>query len=282
MDFSRQIHLAGRPPRACHADCVYQPDHSGYAELRRGLGHDRLQPPVKGFTLADLELNGVALPSLTSTDPNQPALTLTSNDGQNWTLGNLAGYTCVYNSYSLKFNPSMISGVTDYASDALSVAPSTSWLNINTSVIMGSGSGMTIGGDGNDSTKSGVNINYPSSPPLVYDPSIWGASSVTVLAATGDLVNLDYSLGNFLPIGGMTVTGPAVPNNGVGLEINFDSAPGDDTVTITSTQIFVNQWPVITYSHIAYFEFKMGTGNNTLIVNGVALAAPAPCPTGRT
>ena len=132
--------------------------------------------PVKGFTLADLELNGVALPSLTSTDPNQPALTLTSNDGQYWTLGNLAGYTCVYNSYLLKFNPLMISGITDYASDALSVAPSTLWTNVNTSLIPGTGSGMTIGGDGNDSTKSGVNINYPSSPPLVYDPSIWGAS----------------------------------------------------------------------------------------------------------
>ncbi len=231
--------------------------------------------PVKGFTLADLELNGVALPSLTSTDPNQPALTLTSNDGQYWTLGNLAGYTCVYNSYLLKFNPLMISGITDYASDALSVAPSTLWTNVNTSLIPGTGSGMTIGGDGNDSTKSGVNINYPSSPPLVYDPSIWGASSVTVLAAVGDLVNLGYSHGNFLPIGGMTVTGPAVPNNGVGLDINFDSAPGDDTVTITPTQIFVNEWPAITYSNIAYFDFMMGTGNNTLIVNGVRLVAPS-------
>ena len=94
----------------------------------------------------------------------------------------------------------------------------------------------------------------------------------------GDLVDLGYSHGNFLPIGGMTVTGPAVPNNGVGLDINFDSAPGDDTVTITPTQIFVNEWPAITYSNIAYFDFMMGTGNNTLIVNGVRLVAPAACP----
>ena len=120
MDFSPQLLSSSAAPSPATLTVSISPVTPNLRNYAVGWVTIAFSAPVKGFR-RDLELNGVALPSLTSTDPNQPVLTLTSNDGQYWTLGNLAGYTCVYNSYLLKFNPLMISGITDYASDALSV-----------------------------------------------------------------------------------------------------------------------------------------------------------------
>jgi autotransporter-associated beta strand protein len=204
--------------------------------------------PVSSFTLQDLAL------SFNGTAASLSGATLTSNDNQNWTLGNLSGLTWQDGVYQLALSAARL-GVTDLAGNAIAGNPSTSW-TMSAGTIQDSTPGQTIRIVANaaDSSKADVYLNG-SSPS--YTAALAGFSQWNITAATGDVVIVDFSQGNPLPANGLLL-------DGGGSTLWIDGTSASDVVTVGDGQILVGTGPAISYSNVAAFGFALGGGQGTL------------------
>jgi hypothetical protein len=119
-----------------------------------------------------------------------------------------------------------------------------------------------------DPTKADVFINNSTTTPN-YTAIIAGLSQWTLTAVPGDQLTVDFSNGNPLPSGGLVFSGTA-GNGGNGLTIVGTS--GNDSVVATPTQITVNGAAPINYTNVSSFQFHLGAGQDSLIVNGASLS----------
>ena len=222
-----------------------------------------MSAPVPSLNLNDVILTWNNVP-VALADPN---ITLTSSDGQNWTLGNLALLTVSSGKYDLTLDTSK--NITDYAGNLLTSAPTVESFNIiDTNIIQGTGIGIQIGRDAADATKTGVAVSQPNNPPLVYKVSNWGTSAISITPAPGDQVVVDFSRGNPLPIDGLILNAATLEDH---VSLWIKGTPGDDNVTMTASQIIVDGWPAIYYSNVASFLFDLGAGQDSLTVDGAVL-----------
>ncbi len=114
--------------------------------------------PITGFNLSDLQftINGVSTPL--------GEATLTSTDGQNWTLGNLADVTTADGTYQLTL-PAIGSGITDLAGNPLASGATMSFqVGATTSAHIGvTGAGQPIA-DGATTTSGSNDTAFGSTP----------------------------------------------------------------------------------------------------------------------
>ena len=239
----------------------------------------RFSKPVQGFALDSLllTLNGNRVPLA--------GATLTSGDDEHWTLGNLAGLTTAGGSYELSFADDG-AGITD---DAIPV-PNPLAIGSSAQVGWTNASGILQNGPGNDTywivldstaltPTDDVFINAPgltadntASIPPTYKIPVASLSQWLVTGAAGDHLIVDFSNGDPLPSGGLTFDGPSATS---GDTLTIVGTTGDDAVTVTPTQIVVDNTAPINYSNVQYFLANLAGTSNSLIVDAANLTVPA-------
>lgn len=214
--------------------------------------------PVSGFSIQNVQLtyNGLSAPLA--------GATLTSADGQNWTLGNLTGLDWADGTYQFTVNPQGW-GVTDSSGNPMTAAAVGSWV-MSAGTLQGNASNNVyrIVTDPGDSSKADVYVNNSTNTPT-YIASLAGFSQWTLNAQPGDQLIVDFSGGNPLPGGGFAYNGAA------GNALTIVGTSANDVVVASPTLITVNGAPPISYGNLASFQFNLGAGQDTLTVNGASM-----------
>ena len=231
--------------------------------------------PIVGLDLADLSLTRNGGDNLLT-----GAGTLGTTDNRTWTLGGLAGLTGVDGAYALTLIAAN-SGITDAAGNPLAGPASDTWL-------MDSRLQLIQGQPGDDRVRLVLSAIDPtkvdvylvdSDPTPSYSVTLADVSQWYVLGAEGnDKLTVDFSHGSPLPPGGLLYDGGGQV---AGNTLAIVGTAGNDTVTVTPSQVLVAGMPPITYLNNQLFRFSLGSGADSLIVSGAdrGLAARTPSPT---
>ena len=98
-------------------------------------------------------------------------------------------------------------------------------------------------------------------------------AKVTGIQITGrdnadDQLTVDFSRGDPLPLTGIVFDGKGHINGDTFL---LKGTSDNDAVTMTSTHVFLAGAPGMRYSHVEFFGFDLGGGENSLMINGATM-----------
>ena len=124
------------------------------------------------------------------------------------------------------------------------------------------------GTPGNDT----IRVVRDSLDPTLTDEYLNGAIIASVVTASGtqfqvlggwgsNQLTVDFSQGNPLPVDGLTFDG------GTGDTLVIQGTSGDDSVTVTRTQVTVDGYPAISYGATQDMAFPLGTGFDSLTID---------------
>ena len=85
-----------------------------------------------------------------------------------------------------------------------------------------------------------------------------------------EVLTIDFSGGNPIPSGGASFNGGSL-GGGAGNSLVVNGTSGNDSVTMSATQITVNGSAPISYSNTTYFGFNLGAGSDSLLINQATL-----------